>query len=266
MHPGNPFPDHDLLRAYPGAEVVFDEAFLASPVGNGTPVTLYDACQSAGAAGAKWPVVVMATGSRSFESPRVIAGCLRDAGIEAALIAPATQCVPNRPRYVSPGDAEVYDQVHRLRRSELDYTLSRLASYPCFDLSRLVVMGVSEGGVAAATWRPDCEAPRLVIAWGMERSYFVNDFELPRRRSTPILNLMGWQDAYFGSRDSLSAPDGVHGHGAPALTEYPNARVIIYPYAGHKLLDYPPAVDDVAEFLRRHLCPAARTKLSTLED
>ncbi|MEZ5752153.1 MAG: hypothetical protein R3D60_09330 [Paracoccaceae bacterium] len=266
MDSGNHIIDHDLLRAYPGAEVVFDDAFVALPGATGTPASLSGAIRSACESGRSWPVVLLATGSRSFESPPILARWLRHAGIEAALIAPATQRVPNRPRYVSPTDAEIYAEVHRLRRWELDYTLARLAGHRCFDCSRLVVMGLSEGGVAAATWRPTCNAPRLVMAWGIEDSYFARSFDLPQDKTTPILNLMGWQDAYFGPHESLSARDGVRGHGAERLATYPNARVVLYPSAGHKLLEHPQTAEDVVTFLRRHLTTTETPSFPTLED
>src|SRR5690606_7757764 len=141
-------------------------------------------------------------------------------------------------RYRSPAAATVYGRVHALRRMELDYTVARLARHAAFDLSRLVVVGVSEGAVAAATWAPHRNHPRLLIAWSVEDGYFASGFPLPEEPATPILNLMGWRDRFFGATDSLSAEGRagrqIHGHGAARLAAYERARVILYPSAGHR--------------------------------
>ncbi len=246
--------DHALLRAYPGAEVVFDRAFVALPGGRrGTPSDLSHAMDRAGPGGTGWPVILFATGSRSFETPALLADWMRAAGLKAALVAPCTHLVPGRPRYHSPADAAVYAQVHALRRAELDYVAARLAGHGAFDLTRVIVAGVSEGAVAAASWAPDCRFPRLLMSWSIEETYFARDVALPRDPSTPILNLMGWQDGYFGARDSLSAAEQVLGHGASRLAGYPQSRVILYPSAGHRLFDHPQTRDDVVAFLAQQL-------------
>lgn len=253
-----PIPDprtHDLLRAYPGAEVVFERAFVSLPGDQaaGTPADLGAVMDRAGPQGAGWPVILFATGSRSFEAPALLAGWIRAAGLQAALVAPCTHLVPGRPRYHSPADAAVYARVHALRRAELDYVAARLAGHAAFDLSRVIVAGVSEGAVAAASWATERPFPRLLISWSIEDTYFARNVPLPLDPSTPILNLMGWQDSYFGARDSLSSAEQVQGHGASRLAGYPRARVILYPSAGHRLFDHNQTRDDVVAFLARHL-------------
>lgn len=258
------YDDQALLRAYPGADVVFDRAFVALPQSDtpGTPETLGAALDHPGPDGRGWPVILFATGSTSFEGAGLVAGWIRDR-IPAALVAPNTHLVPGRPRYRSPAAAAVYDSVHALRRMELDYTVARLARHAAFDLSRLTVVGVSEGAVAAATWAPHRNDPRLLIAWSVEDSYFARDFRLPDDPATPILNLMGWRDRFFGATDSLSAESRAgrptDGHGAARLAAYERARVVLYPSAGHRLLHHPQTRADVVAFLADQMAPRTQT-------
>jgi len=241
---------HPLLLAWPEAAIVYDRAWLSLPDGRAgelrdlardlDPATLRDL-----------PVVVFQTGSADRGQDKAIARWFADR--ELAFIAPRTHLIAGRPSYESPAPLEVYHRVHELRRLEIDYVLARLEGDGLFDLSRLCIMGLSEGAVAAATWAPDRTCPRVIMAWSMEETYFARDLVFPAMSCTPMLNIIGGKDPFFGAHDSLASVEQVAGHGAQALGYYRNSKIVIYPDAAHRVADVQGCVEDVTMFVDRYL-------------
>lgn len=235
----------DLLSRWPGAEAVFDDAWLALPDGTAGEFKTVSR-RLARYASTPLPVVLFLTGSAERGQDKAVAAWF--AGEPVAFIAPRTHRIPGRPAYVSPAPAAVYEQIHALRRAEIDYTLERLSGQAGVDLSRLCLVGLSEGAVAAASWAPERAIPRVVMSWPMEDCYFGRGIPLPAPCETPILNIMGGRDPYFGARGSLASAEPVCGHGGAALAGYPRAKVVIYPHCGHRVADDPRCALDVRDF------------------
>ncbi|MDQ2067940.1 hypothetical protein Q9295_16320 [Xinfangfangia sp. CPCC 101601] len=240
-----------LIALWPGAEVVFDRAWLSLP--DGRAGELSDLALDP-AALADLPLVIFQTGSTDRGQDKAVAQWFNGLGL--AFLAPRSHLVPNRISYQSPAPMEVYQRVHDLRRKEIDYCLYRLQKAGLFDLDRLAVIGLSEGAVAAATWRPQRNCPRVILAWSMEDSYFGRDMTFPHDINCPILNVIGAKDPFFGAQGSLASTDQVIGHGAEVLADYPNTKVILYPNCGHRVADDPQCEADVVNFVVQHLAPA----------
>lgn len=197
-------------------------------------------------------IVMFLTGSRQRGQDAQFADWMPDLS-GWLMVAPNTHALSARPSYTSPAEQSVYAQVHHLRVAEIEYCLLRLQALPaCADLP-LAIVGLSEGAVAALAWRPENPATRVCLAWPCETTYFGELPRLPDDLDTPILNIMGGSDTYFGVENSLSAQAGSpKGHGAQSLSEHANAKVIIYPKWGHRILDHPQTRGDVMGFLTHH--------------
>lgn len=243
-------PLHTLLTEWPEAEVVYDRGWLSLPDGRAGElrVLLTNLDRTALR---DLPVVMFQTGSA--ERGQDIALAKWFTGLGVAFFAPRTHLLPNRPSYQSPAPLAVYQHVHHLRRLELDYCRDRLRQDGLFDTSRLCVIGLSEGAVAAATWETSRPYPRVVLAWSMEDSYFGRDMTFPQDLACPILNIIGGKDPFFGAEDSLASVEQVRGHGAAQLADYPNAKVILYPGCGHRVCDDAQCQADVVAFVEKHL-------------
>lgn len=244
-------PPHPLIALWPGAEIVFDRAWLSLPDGRADELSRLSLDP---AALAELPLVIFQTGSADRGQDKALARWFNGLGL--AFLAPRSHLVPNRLTYQSPAPMEIYQRIHDLRRREIDYCLQRLEAAGLFDLNRIALIGLSEGAVAAATWNPARKCPRVILAWSMEDSYFGRELTFPRDPNCPILNVIGGKDPFFGAQGSLASIEQVIGHGAEVLGDYPNAKVVIYPQCGHRVADDPQCEADVVNFVVQHLAPA----------
>ena len=205
-------------------------------------------------------IVLFLTGSRQRGQDAQFAEWMPDLS-GWLMVAPNTHALSARPSYTSPAEQSVYAQVHHLRVAEIEYCLSRLQALPAFADLPLAIVGLSEGAVAALAWRSENPATRVCLAWPCETTYFAHLPKLPDDLDTPILNIMGGTDSYFAEQDSLSAQSGTpKGHGSESLSDYAQAKVILYPNWGHRILDHSFARGDVLGFLNHHLSPKQKSQ------
>ena len=139
-----------------------------------------------------------------------------------------------------------------MRREEAECTISRFSALPFVDQRFIVLAGVSEGAVTAATWPCKTVTARMAMAWNCEPGYFMKDATMAGNPDeTPFLNLIGYRDNFFGPHAKLNEGDNIAGHGAEALQNFKRAKVIIYPTAGHRILEHNETEHDVVQFLRQ---------------
>lgn len=198
-------------------------------------------------------IVLFLTGSRQRGQDAQFARWMADLP-GWLMVAPNTHALSARPSYTSPAEQSVYAQVHHLRVCEIDYCLTRLRALHGLAELPLAIVGLSEGAVAALAWRPEACVARVCLAWPCETTYFADLPKLPDDLETPILNIMGGTDTYFAAKNSLSAQEGnPKGHGGESLSDYAQAKIILYPNWGHRILDHSFARGDVMGFLNHHL-------------
>ena len=139
-----------------------------------------------------------------------------------------------------------------MRREEVECVMSRFAGLPFVDQRFIVLAGVSEGAVTAGIWPSHAITARMAMAWNCEPGYFVEHANMGGNPDqTPFLNLMGYADNFFGPHAELSERYNVAGHGAEALKDFKRAKVIIYPTAGHRILEHAETQYDVVHFLEQ---------------
>ncbi|MBL4615100.1 MAG: hypothetical protein JKY27_09535 [Magnetovibrio sp.] len=238
-------------------DIVYHQAFVALPSSlcGGEPVRgvlgqvekrLGEVCAS----GKKAPLMIFLPGSNPRGQEQMMADWIVEE-LGFILIAPNTHAQIDRPSYVSPADPSIYDLVHKLRREEVSHVMDKIAEFDCIDRRFVVLAGLSEGAVAAATWHGDGITARMVLAWNCEPSYYIDKVDIAGDPDeTPVLNLNGYHDEFFGPHAELGKPYGVAGHGSAALQAFKRAKVIIYPSAGHRVLDHPEARHDILQFLK----------------
>ena len=186
--------DSDIARTFDGATVVLPrpggEPLVA---GMGQTELLEEAL---GAAPRPLPTVFFmhgCTGLRNLEPLKAMAR----SGF--AVIAPDSFARRFRPLQCRPsqrtGGENVY--VYDFRLAEISYGLLRLQELPWVDTRRLVLMGVSEGGVAAALYRGDEFRGRVIAQWTCHGRPFVQGLEAGPQEA--VLAVVRQQDPWYDS-------------------------------------------------------------------
>ena len=248
---------HSVLERYGDPSLVVDQAVikLAGRRTESGP----EAIRALAGSGPE-ALILFLTGSRANVHEAVVASWMASSP-GWAMFAPATHALAGRPRYTSPAHPDTYAAVHELRLAELDFCFDALSNHLDLNDLPVAVIGLSEGAVAALAWSPPRRIPRVCLAWSCEDTYFSALPGLPEDQTTPILNIVGGRDHYFGARGSIAAQDGWKvGHGAVALQDHPNSKVIIYPSIGHDLLAQTGVGRDVMSFLSEHLVTTKTNK------
>ena len=189
----------------------------------GLPTTQAD-CIRPGPAGAtgKLPVVVFLHGCAGWGSRQSRVMQLANAN-GYTVFAPDSFARPGRVRHCGQGGTNKLE----MRLEEVEYAVRRLRELPWVDQERLVLMGFSEGGFAAARYRGSDFRAVLVLGWGCPRG------RLHVPGSVPVLNLVGRDDqetrwgnrlcsAWF--RDGFRAKHVEAGHD---VSEDPRAQAIV---------------------------------------
>ncbi|OHX17392.1 hypothetical protein BI343_12215 [Chromobacterium amazonense] len=167
-----------------------------------------------------------------------------------AALAPDSFARRKRPRYQSPAPVEQYEAVHALRQEEIAMMLAALPRLPWVDSQRLALAGSSEGGVAAARWRGQEFAGRIIYGWSCEDNYFVEKADNGFNADCPLLNLLSDADPFFGRDSQYNRGRQVDGDSQRALAGMPKARLVLLPNAPHTLYNLPEARMQATAFLR----------------
>ncbi len=132
--------------------------------------------------------------------------------------------------------------VYDFRLEEVAYALDQLWLRPWADWEHLMLVGASEGGVAAALYRGDEFAARVILQWTCQGAPHVAG--LATGKQEPVLALLASNDPWYQRVGG--------GDCGALLVGRPDSRshLLIVP-GGHELVAEPSAIRLVVEFLRR---------------
>ena len=235
--------DSDIARTFDGATIVLprpgDEPLVA---GLDEPELWRDA---AAALPGPLPTVMYlhgCTGLRNLEPLKAMAR----AGY--AVIAPDSFARRFRPLQCRPSERTGGDNVYvyDFRLAEVSYGLYRLAELSWVDRRRLVLMGVSEGGVAAALYRGDEFRGRIIAQWTCHGRPFVRG--LAAGPDEAILAIVRTDDPWYDSaRTKDQAGDCGSFFGSRANSE----SLTLKGEDRHDVFDEPSVVHKLTAFLLR---------------
>ena len=196
-------------------------------------------------AGGSWPVVLYmhgCTGIGSFDFLRELA----HRGF--VVVAPDSMARGYRPLQCDPNSLTggynlfVYD----FRQAEISYAVQKLLAMPWVDQRRIFLIGVSEGGVAAALYRGDEFRARVVAQWTCTGRSVVRGIDGPR--DSPVLSIVGSSDPWY---DSKRAP-GQSGNCGRFMADRPGSQSLLVSLPEtHSVLFHRPSVDAILNFLDR---------------
>lgn len=134
--------------------------------------------------------------------------------------------------------------VYDFRLEEVAYALDQLWLRPWADWDHLMLVGASEGGVAAALYRGDEFAARVILQWTCQGAPHVAGLAIGKHE--PVLALLASNDPWYQRVGG--------GDCGALLVGRPDSRShqLAVP-GGHELVAEPAAVRLVVEFLRRQV-------------
>lgn len=167
------------------------------------------------------------------------------AGRGFAIIAPDSFARRFRPLQCRPGREQGGENifVYDFRLAEVSYALHRLGALPWIDPNRLFLMGTSEGGLAAALYRGDEFAARVIAQWTCQGAPYVRGLAAPREE--PVLAIVRADDPWYDP----ARTEGQRGDCGAFMADRPNSQSLLLPGSRHNVFDDPSVVGRIAEFL-----------------
>jgi len=236
----------DLGRTFEDAVLVFP------PAGGGRPavVRFADAATRGLAAAAPpggYPVVLYLHGCTGFGGTAALEEMAR-AGF--LVVAPDSFARRFRPPQCTPstlsGGRNIY--VFDFRLTEIAYAVDRLRGLAWADADRLLLLGESEGGLAAALYRGDDFRGRAILQWTCQGAPYVRGLAAPP--GEPVLAIVRGGDPWY---DPARTP-GQRGDCGSFLAGRPASEsLVLGTDARHAVLDDPEVVRRLIGFFRAAL-------------
>lgn len=248
-----------VMKNYAGFENTFNEGFIGIPAGvAGLTEPFYGLLKSAKEklpdvfkSGEKLTTIFYMQGSGEFNKGATFRKWIAGEG-GYVFFAPNSHKGKGRPTYSSPVPKNVYEQVHEYRQAEIKYAVSRLNEIPFIDMSKMFLMGCSEGAFATARYAGQEFKARIVLSWTCEHGYYT---DYPKVGSSyenhPFLNIVGRDDAFFGKFSDFNKKYNYNneGHCGDALSHYKNAKVVLLPNTGHNVMLNPFTKPEILSFI-----------------
>lgn len=234
--------DSDIGRTFAGATVVLPGGEAEPLVAKFDDIDIWQP-HAARLPGPVPTVLFMhgCTGLRNLEPLKALA----KAGF--AVIAPDSFARRFRPLQCRPsersGGENIY--VYDFRLAEVSYGLHRMSALPWIDSGRMFLMGVSEGGVAAALYRGEEFRARVITQWTCHGRPFVRGLEAGP--GEPVLAIVRSHDPWY---DSARTRDQQGDCGRFFKETRSSASLVLDGGSKHDVFDEPSVVRKIVEFLR----------------
>jgi dienelactone hydrolase len=237
--------DSDLERTWSNATIVLPPLRgEASPVLNPASRRI-DRHLAAFQATRGFPTVIYMHGCTGLS---VIGFLEQIASAGFVVVAPDSMARRYRPLQCNPwnhgptGNLFVFD----FRLAELSYALQQLRGLDWVDRDNLYLVGVSEGGVAAAIYRGDDVRARVILQWDCQGPAVMRGIAAPPQ--TPVLTMLRTGDPWYSRGVATAAPR----HCGEFLGFRPESRSVVLPAGGadgHDLLGDSAVVREIVAFL-----------------
>lgn len=198
--------------------------------------------------GRKLPVVVYMHGCTGIsDADRKLMRRIAKAGY--AVIAPNSMARKYRPLQCASWNKEggfnlfVFD----FRQEEINFALQQMVGNAWADWDNLFIVGVSEGGLAAAQFRGGLFKARVITQWTCHGSTWVRGIDGPE--DTPILAVVRKDDPWYTSGSGKQAGDcsSYFGDKRPG-----SESIVLEKGASHDVIDDDQVVVRIIDFLGRY--------------
>ena len=194
-------------------------------------------------------------GARSFPTVLFLHGCdglnnlvpLRALARRGfAVLAPDSFARRFRPLQCDPrartGGRNLY--VFDFRAAEISYALHRMRRLAWVDRERLFLLGVSEGGLAAAQYRGDDFRARVIAEWTCNGAALVRGLAAPE--DEPVLAVVRAGDPWYNRAAARGLQAGDCGS---YLGQRPRSRSLVLQGQGHDVMGDAQGIGAILEFL-----------------
>ena len=149
-------------------------------------------------------------------------------------------------------NADMFREVLRLRQNDAAFAIQQVRKLPFVDQDRIILMGLSQGGVTAATYKsrsPKTDVThRIIEGWTCNAGWPEYD-GLKAGRSEPVLSLVGANDPWYQTK-------WVRGHCGTEMRRSNGSVSVVFKSGKlartHELLEHRPAQKALREFLQTH--------------
>ncbi len=250
MHPSDWTDPAEMHRAWSAAIV-----HVPDDNGNSVETSVAELLQGKFSFRRKLPAIVYMHGCSGFWSgTHMRAKFLAENGF--VVVAPASLARRKYPRscQVDSYTAGMYRHTLKMRQADAGYAIEQLRKLPFVDGDRIVLAGLSQGGITAATFTPRNERQkvraRIIEGWTCHDNWPEYN-GVSASTSEPVLALVGTKDPWFQTHS--------RGDCQPFLNPDNGSQSIVYrdePLASrHELMEFNSPKREVMQFLRRHLGP-----------
>ena len=177
---------------------------------------------------------------------------LADAGF--VVIAPASLARKKYPQSCDVDDyqAGMYRPTLKMRQADAGFAIEQLRKLPFVDGDRIVLMGLSQGGITAATFRAGNSRQklraRIIEGWTCNDDWpEYNGVQAPA--SEPVLALVGSDDPWYENESNGDCERFLNADNGSVSVVYEDEPLA----SRHELLEYDTPKKDVLKFLRRHI-------------
>jgi dienelactone hydrolase len=191
---------------------------------------------------ARLPVVLYAHGCTGIGSKSFFQALARAGYV---VIAPDSMARRYRPLQCDPKtQTGGYNRfVYDFRLTEISFALDRLKRLPWVDTSRLFLIGVSEGGVAAALYRGDEFRARVIAQWTCTGAPLVQGLSAPPNE--PVLSIVRDRDPWYDATRTRNQ----RGDCGAFMQGRPNSRSLVLKGGGHSILGDAKNIRIILQFL-----------------
>ena len=176
------------------------------------------------------------------------------AGNGFMVIAPASLARKKYPRSckVDTYKAGLYRQTLKMRQADAGYAIEQVKAMPFVDADRVVLMGLSQGGITTATFearnKGQSVSARIIEGWTChDRWPEYNGVRAPA--SEPVLALVGSKDPWFQKVSTGDCQRFLNPRNGSKSVVYKDALLS----GKHELLEFNSPKKEVLQFLRQHL-------------
>ena len=205
-------------------------------------------------------------GSRTFPTAIYMHGCsgiwpgtlrriefLANSGF--LVIAPASMARQKYARSCNTATSEggLYRDVLRMRQFDAGYAIENAKTLSFVDAGNMALIGLSEGGIVAATFEPRSErqkvAARVIEGWTCNAGWYEYD-GVNAPEDEPVLSLVGEQDPWFQDIWTKGdCTDALHPSNGSLSVGYRSGKLA----SRHELMENPRVQEQTLSFLRQHV-------------
>lgn len=194
------------------------------------------------------PIVFYLNGSAGFTKGAIYREWITE-NTNYIFFSPNTLKIKNRPFYNPRSTIYEYEAVHNVRQKEIKFNLDNFLKFTWINKNRIILMGNSEGALAAGIYNGNEFNARILLAWNCEAGYYKSDVVIGADTNDKILTIIGTEDEYFSVNSEPNNGFKTTGNCIEKLKNYTQVKNVILSNTKHNLLNNPYVKEEILLFV-----------------